>query len=260
MAQLDRARLEEILAQGAADVSRATRGVYVMRGVPRPLTNDDIITVAKMVEAEGAWECELHAAVLIWAVAQRQAYFRGTQSMSFGDYIRAFSQPLNPAWARGGEYCTPPISPRNASGCQESAFVRRERFARMTWDDIRPSAKRFALKWAAGQLRNPTPGIIDFAAGNVGQNKPGYVPAAKFGNNRFYIDTSRGTDRWTGAEVFIADANGVRVSEAGIRRTTWDGLLTALTLVLPNIPGLRRRTVEYNVADLSQGCDILSEP
>lgn len=256
MARIDNAWLEAMLARGSQDIGQATRGVLVVRGTPIPLRTQDIFDAARMLVGEGAWECELHAAVVLWTVAQRQAYMRKTD-MSFSTFVRAFSQPLNPIWARGGARCRPPVDESDAPYCTESHFQRRERMDALTWATIPESAKRFAMKWAVGAMRNPVPGVIDFAAWPVGSTKPGYKPVARFGNNTFYVidGLERGnTARWDGSQVFIADANGTRVSEAGIERTLWDAILAPVRLTLRGAS----RSTEYNLAQLSQGCDVLT--
>lgn len=230
-------------------LSETPRGVLIVRGVAKPIKNEDILTVAKMLQGEGAADCALHAATVIWTVLQRQAYL-GQQNTGTKTFLEAFSQPINPIWQRGGSACAPGRPERNDPYCTESHYARRERITSLTWDTLAPEAKIYASLWAAGALPNPVPGSIDFAAWPVGSTKAGYKPVARFGRNVFYIDENRRTQNWDGTQAYIADSEGTRISEAIAPSSVLDAVAGLLSRLLPG----RRRPTSFTVRDLLAEC------
>lgn len=202
-----------------------------------------------MFEGEGAADCALHAATVIWAVLQRQAYLN-QQNTGTKTFLEAFSQPINPIWARDGSACAPGAPSRNAPYCTPAHFARRERIERLTWDTVSPAARAYAALWAAGELPNPVPGVIDFAAWPVGSTKAGYKPVARFRNNVFYVDERRQTQNWDGTQAYIADGNGNRVSETIAPSSVVDGITTTLSRLLPGM----RRPSSWVVRDVLAEC------
>lgn len=230
-------------------LSETPRGVLVVRNVAKPLTNADLLTVGKMLEGEGAADCALHAATVIWTVLQRQAYLR-QEDLPTKTFLEAFSQPINPIWARGGSACAPNAPERNRPYCTPSHYARRERIAQLTWDTLSPRTRAYVSAWAAGELPNPVPGVIDFAAWPVGSTKAGYKPVARFRNNVFYVDENRRTQTWDGTQVFLVDAQGNRISKTHAPRSVFDGIESVLSRLLPG----RRRRTSWTVRDMLAEC------
>lgn len=162
------------------------------------ITDEDVLWAARMVEGEGGDPGKDPAAVL-WAMtqllspaAQQEKYGR-VAFASFADLIRAYSQPINPAWDAASD----PKCQEHPSRCSPEALRRRERFQTMRFGQTRPTTQAAVLRWAHGLLRNPVPRAVEFAdpavtAGFV-RRHPGSAYVARYGNH--YVATA-GSRTW----------------------------------------------------------------
>jgi hypothetical protein len=101
-----------------------------------------------------------------WTMLQRFA-FMYPRFKKFGDFVRAFSQPVNPKFYPDGskhlEWMAAATTDERRADLTRRA-ERRLRFAREGWSDISPRVKITLAKILAGELPSPVPGAIDFAA------------------------------------------------------------------------------------------------
>lgn len=163
------------------------------------LTETDRIWTARMVDAEGGGT-EAEAALLLWTMIQRKYWGVGPYTVnnpvprafggdSWTEFIRKFSQPINPAWYRDGRMCRPGGRWAGTEGCAENRLARRERLARTSIRGLKPLARRMADLFMAGQVPRPPSaiGVINFRARDEADVA---APLATFpfrtGNRYFY--------------------------------------------------------------------------
>lgn len=129
------------------------------------LTDQDVLWATRMVAFEGGSD----PAAVLWTMTQRFALGHWS---TFTALIRAYSQPINPLWARGGACCcgfgTCPAG-RDYCGtdrCSEARLQRRALASSITWSELErryPRAVAVTKSWAQAQLKNPVPGAVEFA-------------------------------------------------------------------------------------------------
>lgn len=126
------------------------------------LTDEDILWAARAAACEGGGETSMTAA--LWTWARRFALpSRRDQFSSLASLIRAHSQPVNPRWARGGEFCAPGGRYADTRFCSEDKLQRREWCASWAWHQIPGPARSITKRWALATLDNPAPLAADFA-------------------------------------------------------------------------------------------------
>lgn len=156
-------------------------------GYRHELTWDEMLWLARMLVGEPGRGGETEWAALLWTYASRAVFKR---SRNFTNLVRLHSQPINPRWARDGEFCrvggTHPRrrgkSPQNFNGmdpCSPERLDRRDRISNMSWEEIPQDRRDLLLRWARGQVPNPVPRSVDFAAFGAG--------AAARGENGFQL-------------------------------------------------------------------------
>ena len=168
-----------------------TRG----RALDYQLTREDVTWAAKMAAYEGDPE------EVLWTMVQRFTLtYPGQRWGSFTEFIRKFSQPINPDWYRGGVHCSSGGKGRGTLYCSEEKLARREHLEQMSWSELeaeRPEAVRITLKWAQGGLRNPVPKAVNFAAPERAQEYVATHPDAKIvAKERNWFLTEMGTHHW----------------------------------------------------------------
>ena len=136
------------------------------------LTWDDLLWSARMVYGEsGVSAAELQASAVLWCMTSRMAVGRWP---TFTALIQAYSQPINPRWARGGEFCG--VGGRyhgNDRYCSETRLQRRESISNKTWDEIPEHIQNIVYRWATAQTANPIPRAVDFAVPGVASRSRG---------------------------------------------------------------------------------------
>lgn len=190
-----------------------------------------MLWAARMVEGEGGDPSRDPAAIL-WTMAQllsptaqREKYGRVTFD-SYSSLIRAYSQPINPAWASGGSKCTGAYA--GSEACSPARLAARARLSQMPFSATRVTTQAAVLRWAHGLLSNPVPRAVEFAdpsvtAGFV-RNHPGSAYVARFGNH--YVATAESA-RWPAGFVTV-----------GLSSYVWWISGTAAVLVVAGV-GLR---------------------
>lgn len=164
-----------------------------------PLTAEDKLWTARMIDAEGAGT-EAEAILLLWALIQRKYWGVGPYTVNnpvpraFGgdtwtEFVRKFSQPVNPAWYRDGVYCRPGGRHAGTDACRESRLVRREQWQQRSFNSLDPVARRVTEMFMAGQLPRPDAviGVLNWRANDGVEVR---APRAKLpfrtGNRYFY--------------------------------------------------------------------------
>lgn len=124
-----------------------------------PITSDDVLWTARMLTREGG----NHAATL-WTMTQRAVQVDiakpGSRYPSFTSYVRAYSQPINPKWAEGGQFCPTP----DDNWCSPARLAVRASVSSRPWSEISPEIRALVTQWAEGKLPNPVPGAVHFRA------------------------------------------------------------------------------------------------
>jgi hypothetical protein len=177
--------------------------VRVSDGWAYTLTDEDVLWAAKMAAYEG------DPAEVLWAMTQRFVHTRAQNWPSFTAFIREFSQPINEDWYEGGRYCPPGST---SARCTPELLAKREHIRRQTWDDVaaeKPSAVATTLQWAQGKLRNPVPGVVNFAAPSVVRRFLAQNPDSELrhrGDNWFIAEAK--TKNWPSNYVVMIPSTG----------------------------------------------------
>ena len=128
------------------------------------LTQEDKLWLGRAVYGESGSHSQGIDAV-IWALAQnfmlvKNGDGRRPRFATFTHLIRAYSQPVNRDWADpNSEKCQ-----RHPAACTQSRLDRRKRIQSMDWPDLPFAVRRKVAEFFSGNLLNPVPGMVDFAA------------------------------------------------------------------------------------------------
>jgi hypothetical protein len=138
--------------------------IYQFDDVQYQLTDEDVETLGRALWGEcGDAAPTDHYAAVAWAMLQRWLRWPGGKGLehwpTFAAFMRAFSQPINPDWARGGKKAK--AHPEYAT---EAMLQRREEITNTPWSQMPPTPRLAAELFAMGQLSNPVPEAVDFAA------------------------------------------------------------------------------------------------
>lgn len=148
-------------------------GAIKQGGWSYTLTAADKLWAARMVEGEGPLE---DAPAVLWTMTQlfapagQRAKYGGMRYRTFADLIRAYSQPINPRWAPSGDMCSPGGRGYATNACSVSRLERRAELARAPYSSLDPAKRAVVERWFKGNLPNPVPGAIEFAAPNVSRS------------------------------------------------------------------------------------------
>lgn len=133
------------------------------------LDDNDLLWSGRMIMGEGGANSPEEAAAILWTLIQRKWWGTGMPTpnprafagyRSWTSYIQSFSQPINPIWADPSSA----VCRANPSQCTASAIAHRARMAALSWSDLSPTVQDTLAAFAAGQLGNPVPGVVDFRA------------------------------------------------------------------------------------------------
>jgi hypothetical protein len=121
------------------------------------LTEEDKLWLARAIAGEcGESPKSLDGpACVCWAMINRfllspaQANWK-----TLTELLRAFCQPINPKWARGGSICANP-SPKEAKYCTENLYQRREHIATLPWEKINQGIRDTVTAFAKGSVFLP---------------------------------------------------------------------------------------------------------
>jgi hypothetical protein len=145
-------------------------------GTSYQLTPNDVLWTARAVVYEGGRPEDV-----LWTMGQRFVMLR-REYPTFAGFVQAFSQPVNPAWARDGEFCRPRGRYAKTAYCVESKLLRRDEARYATWNDLMQrdtDAVLATLKWANAELPNPVPRATNFAMPDEATAYLARVPGAK---------------------------------------------------------------------------------
>jgi hypothetical protein len=186
-------------------------GTIVTPGLaPYRITSDDRLWAARAAHFEGGHD----PADVLWTWTQRYALpnFRRRYG-SLRELIQAHSQPVNPIWRRDGSKCRPGAPYHGTDHCAERRLANRDRAARMPFSELRPEVQQKVTAWAKGQLSNPVPTSVDFAAPGVSQSFLGRNPGSQLvkqaGNWFIATAQSRG---WAPDHVQIVPSSGLALA------------------------------------------------
>jgi len=181
-------------------------------GTGYQLTANDVLWTARAVVFEGG-----DPADVLWTMAQRFVMLR-REYPTYAGFVQAFSQPVNPLWARDGAYCRPRGKYARTAYCVESKLLRRDEARYASWADLmarRPEAVEATLRWANAELPNPVPRATNFAMPNEAASYLERVPGAKLLAKRenWYIAES-----WSRSwhPDFVTMHSGASGAEAGV--------------------------------------------
>lgn len=220
MAQISSASLATIHSQG---------------GFRYRLTREDVLWMARMAVHEGG-----RPADTLWTLTQRMVWFaeKGTNYSSLGALAQAFSQPINPKWARDGLFCKPGGQYHGSSYCTEAKLARRDAARSATFSELadnNPDVVAVVALWAQGMLRNTAPRATNFSVPRVAdaylEKKPSAAILFTKGNTFIAEPEARA---WPEDYVFmeavtgaIANASSVEMPPArvALARGAAEGLL-----------------------------------
>lgn len=127
-------------------------------GPDRSLILDDsdmVLWLCRMLVGEGGKKCSMKkASAMLWAVTNRFLLWPGRKHyIDIVQLIRAFSQPINPRWMKGGD-----LAKRYANTVFASAarLARRNAMAKMPLHKIPNHIYGAVLQFAYGDLELPT--------------------------------------------------------------------------------------------------------
>lgn len=186
------------------------------------ITQNDLVWLAKMAAFEGSVES---SPALLWALAQRLAWVDRSKFPTLASLARAFSQPINPIWARDGSMCRPGGQYADRSDCSEAALARRDRANAARWSSLDSTLTDVVGRWGQGQVLNPVPAAVNWGsatpregytlskAESYLQQTPGAKLIATYGGNAFIAESK--TKVWAHDHVLLWNRDG---STTGVER------------------------------------------
>jgi len=170
--------------------------------------DSDVEWATKAVYHETAHEDEyrLEWEAILWVMVNRWVSGRyGRDGQSWGEYIRSFSQPVNPYWATR---CTG--DERNRGVCEE-AMARRTMIQNRSFSWYQENASKFVslvTSFMRGEISNKFPGWANFDDGTnqYGLEKVTF-PSIVSANEFYYQEWSKD---WTVNTVRIVGTGGGR--------------------------------------------------
>jgi hypothetical protein len=178
---------------------------------PYQLTGDDVLWTARAALYEGG-----SIPATLWTLTQRYAGAAHTHYPTFGRFVQAFSQPINPIYTRTGSRCRPGGVAYSTYWCTEDRLAKRDEARNATWADLikrDPAGVETIIAWANGELPNPVPRAVNFAdRATVAKNFPDARVVLDHGN--LYI-TAPWSEGWTRSHVSVVGADGALANADG---------------------------------------------
>lgn len=145
--------MRDLARRYAADVTI----IRVKDGFRYQITEEDYLWLGRSLDGEGP-----NTAGYTWAYLQKFAGFRSTRERyrTLTNFIRAYSQPVNPIWAYGGSRCPAPVP---GTDCDESLLRRRAAISSLNPSQFEPEVTAALNALRAGVLPNPVGRAVDFA-------------------------------------------------------------------------------------------------
>jgi hypothetical protein len=125
------------------------------------MTQRDALMLAKAC----LWEGGTAPDATLWTYAQRAYLRRIAGADALASMVEAHSQPLNPRWARTGEFCRPGGRNANSADCSEHRLARRDQAQAQTWEQLPPTVRARVVRFVEARTPNPCPRAVDFAQG-----------------------------------------------------------------------------------------------
>lgn len=162
-------------------VSTLTPGAQISGGVmsfpgtaPYTLTTDDSLWLIRSIwgevnRSDRNWETsevQQGAAAVMWSMANNYMTVgrKRTIFSTFGDFVQAYSQPINPAWVNpDGTKCQ-----QRPDMCTPQMIAFRVALRSKPWSQFPAGAQALVTAFVQGTLRNPIGTRTDFRAANTG--------------------------------------------------------------------------------------------
>lgn len=170
------------------------------------LTESDLLWLARMAHWEGGEDPR----DTIWTMAQAYAQPQKHNAYpTFGAFLQAYSQPINPAWTRDGVFCRPGGRFYGRDECSETRLARRDRARSATWGELDPDVVNVVHAFAEGRVSNPVPRAVEFANQPVSESflarNPGAEVVKRAGN--WFIATAT-SKAWPEGWVTVTGGGG----------------------------------------------------
>lgn len=155
------------------------------------LTDEDLEWSLKMLYGESGSDL-LDCACVLWCMTQRMCSIRKHYTKkSFSDLIRAYSQPINPAWYRDGHLAKVYA---HTAAVSEAKFRRREAILKMKESDIPIGIHKIVELWSEARLPDPIPRAVHFATPGVASKHKGTPGIIEKGLELIYDQRGRGSN------------------------------------------------------------------
>lgn len=183
------------------------------------LTSDDVLWMARMAAFEGG-----EPADTFWALTQRFVWFdeKDKKFPTIGDLAQAFSQPINPKWARNGKFCAPGGRYHGTDHCSKAKLKRRSQARKASLTDLEqrhPEVISAAKQWAQGLLRNPVPRATNFADPSTAKRYLDRASgAAKLLERGNVFIVEKEAREWPSGYVFMEAVSGAIADASGVSK------------------------------------------
>jgi hypothetical protein len=155
------------------------------------ITQDDALWLIRAIWGEvnrsnERWETsavQRGAAAVLWALANNYMTVGRKRELypTFGQYIQAYCQPINPIWSSAGASgCQ-----RNPGACTADRLAFRQALRSKPWAQFPPGAQALVTAFVAGTLSNPIGRRTDWAAAGEGRTT---IDAVNIAGNVFITD------------------------------------------------------------------------
>lgn len=137
--------------------------IYVDGAPWYTITDEDKLWLARMIRWESSdWE---DRKAQLWTIVQRFVLRGKKYEKTLAELVQNFSQPVNPKWAPGGEYCSPGGKYVADPGCAPARLERRAKMRETGWSRSQLVAELGLVEeFAQGYISNPVPRAVDWHA------------------------------------------------------------------------------------------------
>lgn len=155
------------------------------------LTDEDLEWTLKMLYGESGNDL-LDCVCVLWCMTQRMCAIRKHYTKKgFKDLIRAYSQPINPAWYRDGRLTK--VYGHTAAAA-EAKLKRREKILNMKLSEIPVGIHQIVELWSEAKLPSPIPKAVHFATPGVASKHKGSPGIIEKGLELVYDQKGRGSN------------------------------------------------------------------
>lgn len=154
-------------------------GIMSFPGVtPYQITQDDMLWMARSIWGEvnrnpSAWaraDVQRGAAAVLWAYANNYMTVGRKRQIfpTFGQFIQAYSQPINPRWDQASD----PKCQQNPNMCTSDRLAFRQSLRSKPWSTFPPELQNIVQRFVQGTLANPIGRRTDFRASGTNYRPP----------------------------------------------------------------------------------------